>query len=135
MSFTKQLYDWTNKTEEKILKVKRMSCFDLFSAVIMSTPVDKGVLRNNWFIDFGPGGSKETTSEADKGGQHTINRIELALKDLTMPIDVVLTNNLPYAVPIEFDGLSGKAKRGMLRKNAMRWETIVTNNIKKVANE
>lgn len=134
MSFSRQLQEFRKKTLERYVRVKRLSAFDLFAAVVMETPVDKGVLRNNWFADIG-NGSDETTEEGDKGGQGTIQRIKNVLDGVDLARDVFLTNNLPYAKPIEFDGHSGKAPEGMVRVNALRWDQIVKRNVRKVKSE
>jgi len=131
MSFGRELAAFRQKTMEKYVKVKRMSAFDLFSAIVLETPVDKGTLRNNWFADIGRG-STETTSASDTSGTGTISRINSILNGSDLTNELFLTNNLPYANRIEFDGYSGKAPAGMVRVNTARWETIVNLNVRRV---
>lgn len=134
MSFGSQLDAFHKKTMEKVVKVKRLSAFDLFSAIVLETPVDKGVLRNNWFAQIGRP-SAETTSAEDKSGRGTVQRIQVELTSVDLENDIYFTNNLVYAVPIEFDGLSGKAPQGMVRINALRWDSIVNVNARRLARE
>lgn len=131
MSFEEDLEKFKNKTLDKYVKLKRLSAFDLFSAIVLQTPVDKGVLRNNWFATIGDTDSGETTERGAPVGTATLNRIESALKDTNLTEDILLFNNIPYGIPIEFDGTSGKAPEGMVRVNTIRWDTIVANNIKR----
>ena len=132
MSFARDLQRFRERTMEKYTKVKRLSAFDLFSAIVLETPVDKGVLRNNWFASIGTG-STETTNTGDKSGASTVQKIRSILEGTDLVKDVFLTNNLPYAVPIEFDGISGKAPEGMVRVNVLRWNQIVRANARKVS--
>lgn len=132
MSFSRDLQRFRERTMEKYSTVKRLSAFDLFSAIVLETPVDKGVLRNNWFASIGTG-STETTDTGDKSGASTVQKIRSILEGTDLVKDVFLTNNLPYAVPIEFDGISGKAPEGMVRVNVLRWNQIVRANARKVS--
>lgn len=134
MSFSSDLKRFHEKTIDKYIKVKRLSAFDLFAAIVLETPVDKGVLRNNWFAEIGTG-SRETTDSRDPSGQETLTRIRGVLEGTDIARDIFFTNNLPYAVPIEFDGISGKAPEGMVRINALRWDKIVRANVRKVARD
>jgi len=131
MSFTKDLKKFEIDTLDKYDKVLRSSALDLFSAVVLSTPVDKGVLRNNWFVGIGSG-SKEKTDAADSQGNTTISKINAGLKKGDRERSIFLTNNLPYGPTIEFDGHSKhKAPAGMVRINTARWDKIVKRNIRK----
>lgn len=134
MSFGNQLDAFRKKTMEKVVKVKRLSAFDLFSAIILETPVDKGVLRNNWFAQIGRP-SSDTTDGEDRSGRGTIQRVQVELSSVDLEKDIYFTNNLVYAVPIEFDGLSAKAPQGMVRINALRWDSIVSSNARRLARE
>lgn len=133
MSFSRELREFRRRTLEKYERVKRMSAFDLFSAIVMETPVDKGTLRANWFVTIGRP-SRATSDEQDESGQSTVQRINQELNRGNMESDVFLTNNLPYSVPIEFDGHSGKAPLGMVRVNTLRWKRIVSGNVRRVRN-
>jgi len=147
MTFAQDLNRFRKRTLAKYEKVKRLSAFDLFSAVVMETPVDKGVLRNNWFAGIGQG-STETTDSSDPSGQGTISRINNVLRGTDVFRDVFLTNNLPYAPVVEFGdypdppkggqgktsgGFSLKAPEGMVRINAANWQQIVRRNARKVS--
>lgn len=130
MSFQKQLASFSAKTIAKTQNIIRYSAFDLFASVVYDTPVDKGVLRNNWFAQVGTP-SVETTGRAAPVGKATADRIKAVINGAQLDDAVWLTNNMPYAVPIEFDGHSAKAAEGMVRINTVRWQAIVDANVRK----
>ena len=129
MSFEKELRAFEAKASGNFVKLLRSASFDLFSSIVMETPVDKGVLRNNWFASIGKASGSKTT-RADAGGTGTINKIESVLKGASVAQDIYFTNNLPYAARIEFDGWSDKAPAGMVRINVLRWQRIVKANLR-----
>jgi len=135
MSFSSDLKGFRKTVDERADEVYKRSAIDLFTNVILATPVDKGVLRNNWFAARGFQGSREKTGLADISGEETVSRMEVRVNrgDVTKGA-TFLTNNLPYAYPIEFEGHSKKAPAGMVRINTIRWDSIVKRNVRKVAN-
>lgn len=133
MSFSGDLDKFRIRTMAKFEKVKRLSAFDLFSAVVLATPVDKGVLRNNWFVANGTPSTEMTDTGAFPAA--VIARMRVEINRVTLDKDVILTNNLPYAIPIEFDGHSAQAPEGMVRVNTLRWDTMVKLNARRIARE
>ena len=132
MSFGGDLEKFGIKTKAEGERVMRKSAFDLFASVIYQTPIDKGVLRNNWFATIGKP-STETTDESDKIGNGTVARMESVVNAADWENTVFMTNNLPYSIPIEYDGWSAQAPQGMVRINTARWDSIVMNNAKALA--
>lgn len=130
MSFSSDLSNFSQKTLDTFSKVKRASSLELFTAIIIGTPVDKGVLRNNWFANIGSG-STRSTGHADPSGSVSISRIKNVIAKGGIGEDIYFTNNSAYAVPIEFDGHSGKAPDGMVRVNVLKWSSIVDSNTRK----
>lgn len=130
-SFARQLARFSQKSQEKMVTVLRTSCFDLFGAIIMETPVNKGVLRNNWYAEFNfP--NESTTTKGEPSGSAAVNRMKRKLKEVDVTDVVYFANNLEYATYIEFDGISGKAPQGMVRVNTARWDNIVAINARKL---
>ena len=99
-------------------KIKK-AFMGLSTDIIMDTPVLSGRLRNNWFPSVNEGTDKTTNYTGEKGVAATnrVSAIKFKLGDT-----LYLTNNLPYAKRIEFDGWSAKAPQGMVRRNLIRWE-------------
>lgn len=129
MSFGDDLGKFSAKTKSIGEQVLRQSAFDLFSSIVRQTPVDKGVLRNNWFATIGRP-STEATEDPDKSGAGTVAAIDDVVNTAEWSSTIYLTNNLDYVIPIEYDGWSAQAPQGMVRVNTARWDTIVKNNIK-----
>lgn len=95
-------------------KIKK-AFMGLSTDIIMDTPVLSGRLRNNWFPSVNKG-TEETTEQTSNESLNRVNAVKFKLGDT-----LYLTNNLPYAKRIEFDGWSAKAPSGMVRKNILRW--------------
>lgn len=96
------------------VKIKK-AFVGLSTDIIMDTPVLSGRLKNNWFPSVNQG-TNETTNETSNEALNRVNSVQFKLGDT-----LYLTNNLPYAKRIEFDGWSAKAPAGMVRKNILRW--------------
>lgn len=119
------------KVRQRSLRITRMSLFDLFSAITLETPVDKGFLRNGWFCSF-ERPREGTPIDPSPTGQETIDAMRVQLDSLDESVrDIYFVNNFVYGPRIEFDGHSGKAPQGMVRVNTIRWDTIVQNNVRK----
>lgn len=89
----------------------RKFTLDLFTAVVLRTPVDTGLLRGNWQPSIGsPRGGRSTVK--DKSGQAAIARVRGTTSQVTWGTDVYLMNNLPYAAVVEFGGYPDPVKKG-----------------------
>lgn len=123
MPFRREVSSWTKKALDRVDKTRRASALELFRLIILSTPVDNGVLINNWRTQINRPNTdtRETQSAA---GADSLREAQSNLGKLEDT--VFFTNNLPYAHRIEFDGWSRyKAPQGMVRKNVARWDEIV----------
>ena len=119
----RQIEGFSARAQEKVLKIFKKSVIDLTSDIISDTPVDTGRLKNNWFPSTGAASEQTTEATASEAG----DRVEkCAQNELTLDKTFYFTNNLPYALRIEFEGWSKvKAPQGMVRHNAIRWKQIV----------
>lgn len=131
MSFGKNLWDFKDEVLTDYREIRRLASLDLFTAIVFETPVKRGVLRNNWFIAINAPNLAQT-DEADPTGSNTISREEGNLVSNKLNIDIFLTNNLPYAERIEYEGYSGKAPEGMVRVNLARWDQMIASAKRKV---
>lgn len=119
----RQIEGFSAKAQEKVLKIFRKSIIDLTSDIISDTPVDTGRLKNNWFPSVGAASEQTTEATANEAGDRAE---KCAQNELTLDKTFYFTNNLPYALRIEFEGWSKvKAPQGMVRRNAIRWKQIV----------
>lgn len=117
---------------EDMDKVIRGTALTLFSDIIKTTPADTGRLKGNWFVTINNPSTKITNLK-DKTGSVTIAKAEAKLSKPTEAANFWLTNNLPYAYRIEFEGWSKvKAPAGMVAVNVNRFNAIFEREIKKV---
>lgn len=115
--------DWVTKTERKIdLAVQKIS-LELFSRVILRTPVDTGRARGNWQVSIGsvPNGTLDIN---DKDGSATVSKATAASVGLRAGDVIYLVNNLPYINRLE-DGYSGQAPAGMVGLTVQEFQTLV----------
>lgn len=90
-----------------------------------------GQFKANWnlsveSIDY------TTTTDKDPTGGDAVKRAELAIEDYKMGDKVFITNSLPYAYRLEYEGWSGQAPQGMVRITALEFEQYVREQAAKV---
>lgn len=123
--FGLQLRGFVNKTNKNIDNVRRGVALRLFKAIILDTPVLTGRLRANWRCSIDEPDTT-TTSSVDRTGASSINEAARIIASSGMLDTVILTNSLPYAARIEYDGWSHtKAPEGMVRLNVARFEELL----------
>ena len=120
MGFSISVGNYSKDIKRRLPRLHAAVVLEYFSGTILDTPVDQGRLAANWMIsDSNP--STETTS--DLGRDVSVRRVESFVSSIREAKDrqTFLTNNLPYAARIEFDGWSHtKAPQGMVRINRAR---------------
>lgn len=90
---------------------------ELFSSVILDTPVRIGRLRGNWQTNEGSALTAQL-DRLDPSGAEAINQAVDVVDGTYADVVVHLTNNLPYAVPAE-------VREAMVAKNMARIEQIL----------
>lgn len=125
--------------------VARKATFELFKAVALRSPVDSGRFRANWNVSINA--PNESTNGATDGGTGRVTKktfdaasdffggptpvrgraLAETRKALTLPVGGVtyMTNGLPYAQRLEFDGWSDQAPAGMVRISAQEFGQYV----------
>jgi hypothetical protein len=114
MTFALDISKLVKKYNGNVDKAVRTTGFELVRRVVNNTPVETGLLRGNWqaTVDVPATGAIE---REDKAGQATIQAAMPAIKQMTGRV-FWLSNNLPYAYRIEYEGHSSiKAPAGMVR--------------------
>ena len=122
--FSQKIKAFNEKALVKTQATAQTIANELFFSVIMDTPVLDGRLRGNWVAQ----NSKPftgTIERFDKIGSETIGAILPEISKLKLDGTIFLSNNLPYAHRIEYEGYSGKSPDGMVRKNVTRIQGIV----------
>lgn len=114
MSFTVDLTKWVAKAQGNVDKVLRQTLVLASQQIVERSPFDTGRFRANW--QFSVGGPDLTiTDETDKTGEPTKARIKAQVQLIKAGPTVYLTNSLPYAYRLEFEGWSSQAPNGMVR--------------------
>lgn len=119
MSFTLDISRFVAKANMRSDAVVRRIAYDVFSRVIMRTPVDTGRARANWLTGVGAM-PVSTTDATDKGsvrsdgnGSSTAKEAMAAtLKGFVPGTSVFLANNLPYIGVLEYGGYPNPAVSG-----------------------
>lgn len=96
---------------------------EIFSRIIMKSPVKTGRFRGNWQVAIGsaPNGTLEID---DKDGTATITKADAELMGAKAGDTIYLANNLPYAIPLE-EGHSQQAPQGMVALTVQEFADIV----------
>lgn len=132
LGFAEQIAMFGHKAKQKQDDLLRKASLDIFSRIIMRTPVDTGRLRGNWQATT----SRPAGGEVDRDDPGPVNDNGSgggsAVKDMTAivlgaehPTMFHLTNTLPYAAVIEYGGHSQQAPQGMVRRTVAEFQGIV----------
>lgn len=124
MSFTSDMQRFVKLAQNAGDDIVRGTTIELFNGVIRDTPVLDGRLRGDWQTTVekpasGENGRIDTTDMGRDGGPSQAEVIANTPKEAGG--ETYLTNSMPYAYGIEFEGRSkDKAPEGMVRRNLAR---------------
>lgn len=129
-NFSRDVEAFAKKANEAVETVVRIVVFEVFAGTIAGTPVDTGRARGNWQVGvgFAPSGvtdRKAQTGPVDSPGAKSAALGQIGSLRVTLGETYHLVNNLPYIERLEFDGWSGQAPEGMVRKNIARVQGIL----------
>lgn len=122
--FRASLAKQIEKSKGKFQLFYKKFTIDLQTAVIQKTPVDQGQLHWNWFIgNAAPSNAFAEHTGNDKSG--AIARNTALINSLNINGQVIyISNSLPYAHRIEYEGWSKQAPAGMLRVSVSESQSI-----------
>ena len=133
-SFADQVARFEKDALRKMNLAVRKISLEIFSRVILKSPVDTGRFRGNWQVAIGsvPSGTLELD---DKTGTATVSKADLKLVGAKAGDTIYLANNLPYAVRLEeggyndgpktVGGFSRQAPAGMVALTVQEFAAIV----------
>ncbi len=113
-NFAIQIKQFADKTKISMTKVLRMTAHQVYVLVCIKTPRDTGAAAANWRMAKGTSADL-TILPAPEGGPApglTVEQefhISSVLRDVKAGDSVIISNNLPYIVPLE-DGRSVQAR-------------------------
>ena len=121
--FADQVRAWERKTERKMDLAVRKIALQMFTRIILKSPVDSGRFRGNWQLAIGsvPEGTLELD---DKTGTATIAKGAAIALGMNAGDIVYFANNLPYARRLE-EGYSQQAPAGMVALTVQEFQSIV----------
>lgn len=98
--------------EGDVQKVARESAMEILRNLVFTSPIDTGRFINNWLVGIG---HKDTRTFKGKNRTDPIYRGEKVLFRHTGFKDIWISNNLPYAVPLN-NGHSGQAPANFVER-------------------
>lgn len=123
-TFSADMEKFAKKLGKTLDQTHRGVVIKLFNSVIMDTPVLNGFLRGAWTISRG---EPDTAPKMRRDPNGLITRAEVFFGAGKAGDKTFLTNSMPYAYRIEYEGWSHtKAPHGMVRKNVARIEAIIS---------
>lgn len=129
-SFASDVDKFRREVLEKIGTVFRGAAGELADRIIHGTPVKTGRARANWVGTVG-GPSGVAYVRVDPSGDKTAAEVRQQIAGATVFDTIFVTNNVTYVVGLEY-GRSRQAPYGMVRINALDWQSIVQEEARKV---
>jgi len=130
-SFAVQVKAFAEKTKGNADLIIRKASLDVFSNVVLKTPVDKGRARGNWQPSIG-GVMGGTVEQLDPSGAATIASIQAMTAQFGIGEVMYLANNLPYIKRLE-EGYSQQAPAGMVALTVQSFQRAIDAAVAEVA--
>lgn len=127
--FTLGIKRWTRKCQSRLDTVTREVNLEIITKIIRRSPVDTGLFRGNWQVGIGSR-PRGTLPNLDRSGAETIARISGVILGAKAGQRIHFTNNLPYALALEF-GHSKQAPVGMVRVTIAEFHAITASAVAK----
>lgn len=121
-SFSLDISEWAKQTQSDIALVVRKTSLDMFSRIVMRSPVDTGRFRNNWNVSIGKPVS-DTNDGVDPSGGKAIGKIAAVSATYKLGDTIWMSNGLPYSWPLE-RGHSKQAPIGMVGITVQETQSI-----------
>lgn len=117
MSYSGDLLRFSSKSKEQSYAIHQKVTVDLYTKVIVSTPVQDGRAKGNWVATYNHPLPSEL-SKMDKLGQETTRNMisDVGEFDGIKAKTVFLTNNVPYILRLEYEGHSPQQPNGWVKK-------------------
>ncbi len=128
--FQADLKRFAEATKRNLNDTVRATVLELGTRIVKRSPVDTGRFRGNWQIAAG-GPDVRTNEPFDKQplgsapSSETFNRWQGEVQAATIGSTFYITNSLPYARRLEYEGWSKQAPSGMVRLTVVEYEQII----------
>lgn len=122
--FRQDVKNIINKGNNRQNQFVRKLCLELDRSIVLKSPVDTGRFRANWNIGFGSPNTS-TTTNTDASGSSAIAKAQAELTGNLSGKKIFVTNSLPYAFRLEYEGWSNQAPQGMVRITIAELNTTI----------
>ena len=122
--FILDISDWVKQAKEDGDKILRKVTLDLFSRVVLRSPVDTGRFRNNWYPAIGKPVS-QTNEGVDPSGAKAISRISSTVSGAVAGDQIYMSNSLAYAWRLE-TGWSKQAPAGFVGITVLEFQSLLS---------
>ena len=129
-SFTADLQRFAQATQRNLNDTVRGVVLELGTRIVKRSPVDTGRFRGNWQVNAG-GPDIRTNEPFDKQALGsppsavTFERWKSEIQAATIGNTFYITNSLPYAARLEYEGWSQQAPIGMVRVTVVEYQQII----------
>lgn len=136
-SFSADLKRFAEATKRNLNDAVRGVVLELGTRIVQRSPVDTGRFRGQWQIAAG-GPDIRTNEPFDKQAlgsppsAATFARWQGEVNAATIGSTFYITNSLPYARKLEYEGWSSQAPAGMVRVTVVEYGQIIQQVINKV---
>jgi len=146
MSFSLDIKKFAEQAGQNINNVRRGVALDMFSNIVMRTPVGNptlwessyvpkgyigGTLRGNWQIKLNAPTSEQLKTH-DKNGSQTISRELPKINAATGDDTIWIFNNMPYAVRVENGWSTKQAPAGMVKVTLTEFQRSIDEQLRKL---
>ena len=109
------------QAREKASQVVRASALAMGGGMVEKSPVLTGRFKSNWQIGIG----RVNLDVSSSAGAGSLGRIQQGLAGIKTGETIYITNSLPYAKRLEYEGWSRQAPSGMVRLTVMEFQASV----------
>lgn len=126
--FGAQIRAIKNRTGIKLDTVVRKFCLDMFSDIMVASPVDTGAFRGNWQISLGTPNLSINDLSMAKSDAAALAKVSTEISGaVTNNVvaegnTIYFTNSMPYAYRLEH-GWSKQAPAGMVAVTVAAWQS------------
>lgn len=110
--FGKELKKYLKNVQKTGTKEIRGVGLQALKMVMIESPVDKGTFRGNWNVGIG---GIDNSIDLTRRAPRALSEGKARLGSLKSGDKINISNALPYAMRLEFDGWSTQAPSGMVR--------------------
>ena len=125
MGFAADLKKLCDAAGDKAELVVRRAALDLGGQMIDRSPVDSGRFKSNWMVATGAALDASTAAGGDPSGSASRARLQSKLEGWKPGQTTWISNSLPYAYRLEYEGWSQQAPGGMVRLAVQNYAAAV----------